>query len=122
MIRRLAPWRGHHRLRLRAMSSSSEGTVRIAMVGCGKMAEALADGLQTTFSKLELHAYDLNEGRTDLFRSRFGAVIHGTSGEAVKGADLLLLGCKPQNIEAVGRDLADSVGESTIVLIAIQPV
>ena len=98
------------------MSSSSEGTVRIAMVGCGKMAEALADGLQTTFSKLELHAYDLNEGRTDLFRSRFGAVTHGTSGEAVKGADLLLLGCKPQNIEAVGRDLAGSVGESTIVL------
>jgi len=86
------------------------------MVGCGKMAEALADGLQTTFPKLEVHAFDLNESRTELFRSRFGAVVHSSAGEAVRGADLLLLACKPQNIEAVGKELAGSIDESTIVL------
>ena len=86
------------------------------MVGCGKMAEALADGLQTTFPKLEVHAFDLNESRAELFRSRFGAVVHSSAGEAVRGADLLLLACKPQNIEAVGKELAGSIDESTVVL------
>lgn len=86
------------------------------MVGCGKMAEALADGLQTTFPSAEVHAFDLNESRSDLFRSRFGAVVHSSASEAVRGADLLLLACKPQNIEAVGMELAGSIDESTVVL------
>jgi len=86
------------------------------MVGCGKMAEALADGLQTTFPKLELHAFDLNESRTELFRSRFGAVIHSSAREAARGVDLLLLACKPQNIEAVGCELIGGIDDSTIVL------
>ena len=86
------------------------------MVGCGKMAEALADGLQTTFPSAEVHAFDLNESRSDLFRSRFGAVVHSSASEAVRGADLLLLACKPQNIEAVGKELAGSIDESTVVL------
>ena len=86
------------------------------MVGCGKMAEALADGLQTTFPKLELHAFDLNESRADLFRSRFGAVVHSSASEAVRDVDLLLLACKPQNIEAVGWELTGSIDQSTIVL------
>ena len=86
------------------------------MVGCGKMAEALADGLQTTFPSAEVHAFDLNESRSDLFRSRFGAVVHSSASETVRGADLLLLACKPQNIEAVGKELAGSIDESTVVL------
>ena len=101
---------------LRGRLHSSASTVRIAMVGCGKMAEALADGLQTTFPKVEVHAFDLNESRTELFRSRFGAVVHSSASEAVRGADLLLLACKPQNIEAVGKELAGSIDESTVVL------
>jgi len=101
---------------LRGRLHSSASTVRIAMVGCGKMAEALADGLQTTFPSAEVHAFDLNESRSDLFRSRFGAVVHSSASEAVRGADLLLLACKPQNIEAVGKELAGSIDESTVVL------
>lgn len=86
------------------------------MVGCGKMAEALADGLQTTFSQLDLHTHDLNQARGDLFRSRFGATFHDSAHSAVRGADLLVLACKPQNIDAVGKSLAGSIDQSTIVL------
>lgn len=86
------------------------------MVGCGKMAEALADGLQTTFPMLELAVHDINTPRAKLFESRFGAVVHDDPRNAVEGADLVLLACKPQNISEVGTALLGSIGDNAIVV------
>tara|TARA_B110001452_G_scaffold38787_1_gene29650 strand:+ start:351 stop:1253 length:903 start_codon:yes stop_codon:yes gene_type:complete len=107
---------GSARLASRRLSTSTDSTVRIAMVGCGKMAEALADGLQTTFPRLDLHAHDINKPRSELFKSRFGATVHSSSSSAVEGANLVVLACKPQNIDDVGQALAGSIDEDAIVL------
>ena len=102
--------------RLSMSSSQSRIASRIAMIGCGKMAEALADGLQAELPGLSLCAADVNRHRALLFQERFGASVHESARDAVRGADLVLLACKPQNIAAVGKELCGHIDSETVVL------
>jgi pyrroline-5-carboxylate reductase len=80
------------------------------------MAEALADGLQSAFAYLDLHAYDVHEKRKILFEKQFDATPHGSPEECIVGADVILLATKPQNFQSLGAQLKGRIDERSIVL------
>ena len=100
----------------RRIGGAAEDPVRVAIIGCGKMAEALADGLQSSFAHLDLHAFDIHEKRTALFNKQFDATVHASPEECVVGADAILLATKPQQFQALGAKLRGRIDKKSIVL------
>lgn len=100
------------------MSSNSElPPLSISMVGCGKMAEAIAAGIKSdNFPyKASLDVYDIHEDRMALFKERFGAKICVDLEECGNDANIVLLATKPQNLKAVAKGLG-KFPSKTIVL------
>ena len=114
------------RLNLRRLYSASvPKTAVISIVGCGKMSEAIIQGLRNrelegSFadgdSALKLNVFDPNPSQMESFEKKFGAVTHADLKSCVRGSDVLLLACKPQNLKSVAREAKGAVGEQTTVL------
>ena len=93
---------------LRAMSPLSSAT--IATVGSGVMAEAMIAGLlrgqqgQLVQPDQVVASHPRAERREALERE-YGIRTVADNVEAVRGADVILLGIKPQMLERVGREI-----------------
>jgi pyrroline-5-carboxylate reductase len=98
------------------MSPLSKAT--IATVGSGVMAEAmiaglLRDGLVTPDRVVASHP---RPERRETLEREYGIRTVAANADAVAGADVILLGIKPQMLERVGRDIAPSLRRGQLVL------
>ena len=97
---------------------SSLATRTIATVGSGVMAEAMIAGL--------LRGHQIEPGRIVASHPRadrraqlerdYGIHVCASNAEAVAGADLVVLGIKPQMLTRVGRDLAGNLRDGQLVI------
>ncbi len=97
---------------------SSLATRTIATVGSGVMAEAMIAGL--------LRGHQIEPGRIVASHPRadrraqlerdYGIHVCASNVEAVAGADLVVLGIKPQMLTRVGRDLAGNLRDGQLVI------
>lgn len=103
---------------MRRLSGGEKLKVRLSVIGAGKMAEAMANGLMTKdFPRdVSLHVFDPNTARADFFNTKFGAVIHPDVKSCLADADIVLLACKPQNVKKVGESMCGHIGPKTVVL------
>ncbi len=93
---------------------------RLAVIGGGKMGEAIVSGL------IDGHVLGSNQvviaepilGRRDELASRYAVQVVAHGLEAVSGADVVVLAVKPQSIDEVLRDLAPELKSSVVVSIA----
>ena len=98
------------------MSPLSKAT--IATVGSGVMAEAMIAGLlrgQLVAPDQVVASHPRLERREALERD-YGIRTVGSNADAVKGADVILLGIKPQMLEKVGREIGPHLRRGQLVL------
>jgi pyrroline-5-carboxylate reductase len=94
-----------------------DGTT-IATVGSGVMAEAMIAGLLRgeLVAPDQIVASHPRPERRDQLRSEYGIRVVGGNIEAVDGADVVLLGIKPQMLAKVGRELGPHLRRGQVVL------
>mmetsp|Transcript_35597 Transcript_35597/g.72547 ORF Transcript_35597/g.72547 Transcript_35597/m.72547 type:complete len:304 (-) Transcript_35597:147-1058(-) len=97
--------------------STDPSVVQISIIGAGKMAEAIVEGLllETFPHTIKLHVYDPNVDRLGYFNKKYGAKVHTVMADCIADADLTLLACKPQNVDVVG-GLLKGAAETKLIL------
>jgi pyrroline-5-carboxylate reductase len=91
---------------------------KIAFLGTGNMAEALVKGLLRAGAAdpAELVCAEPREDRRREISQRYGVRCVASNGEAVEGADVVLLSVKPQVIDAVLEEIAAEVRDAKLVI------
>jgi pyrroline-5-carboxylate reductase len=94
-----------------------DGTT-IATVGSGVMAEAMIAGLLRgeLVAPEQIVASHPRPERRDHLRTQYGVRVVAGNVEAVEGADVVLLGIKPQMLAKVGRDIGPHLRRGQVVL------
>jgi pyrroline-5-carboxylate reductase len=94
-----------------------DGTT-IATVGSGVMAEAMIAGLLRgeLVAPEQIVASHPRPERRDHLRTEYGVRVVAGNVEAVEGADVVLLGIKPQMLAKVGRDIGPHLRRGQVVL------
>ncbi|WP_028102169.1 pyrroline-5-carboxylate reductase [Pseudoduganella violaceinigra] len=97
--------------------------MKIAFIGGGNMAAALIAGLAGKLTAgANIHVVDPNPASLDKLRQEYGVSVAPAAGEAVAGADVLVLAVKPQVMHEVALQLlpllqaAQADGRSPLVL------
>jgi len=90
----------------------------LATIGSGVMAEAIIAGLLRggLLEPENVIASHPRAERREQLAADHGIRVTASNGEAVEGADIVLLAIKPQMLVRVGRDIAPHVGEGQLVL------
>jgi pyrroline-5-carboxylate reductase len=94
---------------------------RIAILGCGKIGEALVAGLLSSGWRQpdDLVATGRRQERVDELRQRYGVAATLSNSEAVADADLLVLAVKPQDFAALLGEIGPLVSpEQTVLSVA----
>jgi pyrroline-5-carboxylate reductase len=101
---------------LAAMSPLTGST--IATVGSGVMAEAIIAGLLRggLVDPAQIVASHPRGDRREALEREYGVRTVAANAEAVRGADIILLGIKPQMLERVGRDIGPELQRGQLVL------
>lgn len=97
---------------------SALDSVTIATVGSGVMAEAMIAGLLRgeLVGPGQIVASHPRQERRDALSREHGIRTVASNAEAVRDADVILLGIKPQMLERVGRDIGPHLREGQLVL------
>lgn len=91
---------------------------RTGFIGAGKMAEAIIAGLITRkfAAPNDIVASDVNSARLEELRERYGiSTLPDNAGVAAR-AELCVLAVKPQQLDAVVRDLAPALGKGHLLV------
>jgi pyrroline-5-carboxylate reductase len=90
----------------------------IATVGSGVMAEAMIAGLLRgeLVAPEQIVASHPRPERRDHLRSEYGIRVAASNVESVAGADVVLLGIKPQMLARVGREIGPELRKGQLVL------
>src|SRR5581483_9073121 len=88
---------------------------RIAILGTGKLGEALLAGLLSSgWSDIVVTAR--RQERADELRERYGVEATLANGDAAEGADVVVLAAKPQDLEALLREVGPRIAPTQTVL------
>jgi pyrroline-5-carboxylate reductase len=91
---------------------------RIAVLGAGKIGEALLSGLVSSGWRkpAELWATSRRQERVDELTERYGVRATTSNAEAVSGAAIVVVAVKPQDIEVLLGEIGGLLGEEQTVL------
>src|SRR5262247_4895148 len=91
---------------------------RIAVLGAGKLGEALITGMLDAgiVSKKQFIATAAHKERLDQLRAKVDIETTLSNGEAVRKAHLVLVCVKPQTVEEVLKQVADELNPGHIVI------
>ena len=91
---------------------------KLAIIGGGKMGEALIGGLtQSGWAKGEqIVVSEIHAARRDVLHDTYGVATTGDSAAAVEGADAVLLAVKPQDMDEVLATIAPAVRPEQLVI------
>jgi len=91
---------------------------KVAVIGVGKLGEALISGI---LKNGELKASDIkgsvaHEASTTRVKERLGIEVCLDNKELAKGQDIIILAVKPQNMDKVLKDIADSITKDQLLV------
>ena len=90
----------------------------IAFIGCGNMAGSIVQGLiETGYPKEKLWGTSRRKERTDYLRQELGINATQDNVQAVQHADVIVLAVKPQQMQAVSKQIAPIVQQKKHPLI-----
>lgn len=92
--------------------------MKIGMIGCGKMAQALARGFVSAgvCSIDQLVGYDLDPQTSEHWREDLGGSLASSNAEVVRQADVLFLAVKPQAMNGVLEEIKSVVTTSQVIV------
>jgi len=91
---------------------------KIAIVGGGKMGSIIAQGLiahKIIFPK-NITITDIDAAKLDSLRSSLKVTVSPHNEKAVKGADIIIIAVKPQNMAATLKEICPAVNKSKVVI------
>src|SRR5256714_8042153 len=88
---------------------------RIAILGTGRIGEALIAGLVSSGST-DIVATSRSESRVTELHERHGVEATTSNADAVRGADVVVVAVKPQDIDALLAQIRDAVVPGQTVL------
>ena len=93
---------------------------KIYIIGGGNMGEALAGGIISSgLARVEdITIYDILEERLAYFKNRYHVNVSEDISGTIETSDIVILAVKPQNMETVLRDIADTVEDELVISIA----
>ncbi|HVL32048.1 MAG TPA: pyrroline-5-carboxylate reductase, partial [Actinomycetota bacterium] len=90
---------------------------KLAIIGGGKMGEALIGGLvHSGWAPEDIIVSEIHEERRDALHKLYGVGISASTSDAVRDASAILLAVKPQDFDAVLDEMAGVVNDSQLVL------
>jgi pyrroline-5-carboxylate reductase len=91
---------------------------KLALIGCGKMGEALLSGiLGSQLIPVENVEVTVAEPpRVDFLAGKYGVRAHGNNIQAVKGADLVLIVLKPQQVKGVLHEIKHALRKDAVII------
>jgi pyrroline-5-carboxylate reductase len=93
---------------------------RIAFVGAGNMATALIGGLISRgLARERIVVSDPNKTQCDKLREDFGVAIADDNAAAAKGAEVLVLAVKPQQMQTVAQALSARLEAATPLIVSV---
>lgn len=98
--------------------------MRLGLIGCGQMGEALLRGLLAAglVAPESVQAADPDPERLRLMVQRYGVRAAQDNRSAAKGADVLVLAVKPQSVNELFAQLRNAVSDRTLVVSVITGV
>ncbi|MEE8408406.1 MAG: pyrroline-5-carboxylate reductase [Myxococcota bacterium] len=92
--------------------------LRLALIGAGNMGEALVRGLLKAgvVDAEQLTVTDKRLDRLSHFKETYGVEAMQSNVDAVQKADIVILAVKPQILDQVAREIADSLPESALII------
>jgi pyrroline-5-carboxylate reductase len=92
----------------------------IAFVGCGNLLSSIVSGLiETGYPKEKLWATNRSAQRVNFFKEHAGINATDDNIEAVRQADVVVLGVKPQQMQAVVKQVAPIIKENKPLVISV---
>ncbi|MCI0804622.1 MAG: pyrroline-5-carboxylate reductase [Chloroflexi bacterium] len=79
--------------------------MRIAFIGGGVMAQAIISGVKDAGLDASIIVGEPVEVRRESLKNDLGVEVTASNGEAIAGADIVVLSVKPQQLDAVAEDL-----------------
>ena len=94
--------------------------MKIAFLGSGRMATALAEGFirKKIATAQEIFASDINENARQVFAKKIGATIHENNEQLLQQAEVILLAVKPQHAKDLLLQLRSSFANKLLLSIA----
>lgn len=101
-----------------ASAVSSAATERIAILGAGKMGGILLQAFLSTglFQPEQVTATVAHEPRAETLSAQWQVAVTTDNVAAVRDADVVLLGVKPTQVEALVRDIAPALRPGVLIL------
>ncbi len=91
--------------------------MRIAILGVGKIGEALLAGLSTS-GWTDIAGTVRREERIGELRERYGVEVGTSNSDAVRGAAVVVVAVKPQDLNALLDEIAPALDGTQTVLVA----
>ena len=91
---------------------------KIAIIGGGKMGSIIAQGLiaHKIIPAKDIIVTDIDAARLDFLRSSMKLKVSHDNEKAVKGADVIILAVKPQNMASTLAEISSAIDKSKIVI------
>ena len=97
---------------------------KLALIGCGKMGEALLSGILGSqlipVERVEVTV--AHPPRADFLAGKYGVKANTNNVQAVKGADLVLIVLKPQQVKGVLHDVKKALRKDAVIISAAASV
>ena len=102
----------------RGKTKQTETAVRVAVLGAGKMGGILLQAFLRSglFAPADLVATVAHEARAKELSKRYGIAVSTNNKKAVSGADVVLLGVKPQQMGDVVRGIAKALKPGALLI------
>jgi pyrroline-5-carboxylate reductase len=97
---------------------------KLALIGCGKLGEGLLSGMLGS-QLIPVHRVEAtvaHQPRADYLAEKYGVKAHTKNAQAVAGADLVLVGLKPQQVKGFLHDVKKVLRKDAVVISAAASV
>jgi len=93
---------------------------KLAVIGCGKMGEGLLSAMLGSqlipVGRVEVTVAEAERERVDFLVQKYGVKAHTNNVQAVRGADLVLIALKPQQVKKVLREVKKVLRKEAIIV------
>ena len=91
---------------------------KIAIIGGGKMGSIIAQGLiaQKIASGKDIIVTDIDAKRLEFLRKSMKLKVSPNNEKAVKGADIIIIAVKPQNMASMLKGISSAIDKNKIVI------
>jgi pyrroline-5-carboxylate reductase len=109
---------------VRSAKGQSHPVKKLALIGAGKLGEGLLSGLlQSGFiAPGHVEATVAHQPRADALAKKHGVKVHTDNRRAVRGADLVIVALKPQQVKGFLRETRKSLSRSALIISAAASV